>query len=427
MKVEQLQAYDETIGSRVKTLTDAHQTLYGPARDLTVAYAPGRAEILGNHTDYNEGYTLSANVTSNLLIAASARDDRIVRIKSQDVEGPVVEFDASSIGTLESAKSEAGSSDSWSNYVKGVLSAYIKVGHNPRGFDAVLESTIPSGGGLSSSAALETAVSRLVNHFNGLDVNEVEQVGLCKQAENDYVGAPCGYLDQATVGLSEDWLLMSYKSEGGQPFVYQPVSADLTISDQRLVVGYDPASKHALVDGKYALRQEACYSSLPAFEQLLGRDVAALRDVSIAELESHRPELVKRLGQRAVNFVTHVVYENTRVGHAVNALHAQDFERFGTLMTESGRSALDLYELDEEAPELRFVYDTVSQNLADYGALGIRNMGGGFNATTLALVDNPSLGMYKATLKAAYQKKFGRPYNLLSFVPAPAASIVETV
>ncbi len=425
MKVEHLQAYDETIGSRIQSLTDAHRGLYGTVQDVTVAYAPGRAEILGNHTDYNQGYTLSANVTSNLLMAASARDDHIVRIKSQNVGSTVVEFDASSIVTLEKEKSATTSPDSWANYVKGVVWAYVQAGHDLKGFDAVLTSTIPSGGALSSSAALETAVSRLINHFNELNVSEVEQINLCKKAENDYVGAPTGYLDQATVGLSENWLLMSYKPESGRPFVYQPVAADLTASDKSLVVGYDPASKHALVDGKYAQRQKACHGSLPAFEQLLGRDVPALRDVTIAELESHRPELMKRLGQRAVNFVTHVVYENTRVVHAVNALHAQDFGRFGTLMTESGKSALDLYELDEEAPELRFVYDTVSQNLSDYGALGIRNMGGGFNATTLALVDNPSLDTYKTTLKEAYQKQFGRPYNLLSFVPGPAASIVD--
>ncbi len=425
MKTRELEVYDETIGVRIAALRQAHRELYGAGREVAVSYAPGRAEILGNHTDYNEGSTLSANVTANLLTAASKRPDVVVRLRSQDVGGSPVSFDASSGEALIHAKNEPNSPEAWSNYGKGVLWAYREAGYGVGGFDAVLESTIPSGGGLSSSAAFETAVSRLVSHFNGLSVSQLEQVSLCKQAENEYVGAPCGYLDQATVGLAEGWLSISYKPEAEQPFKYATVEADLMRAGKVLIAGYDPNSKHALVDGKYALRRQACKDSVPVLGELLGSPIAALGDVGSSDLEQVRSDLTVRVGRQLANYVTHVVYENERVLAALDALKEERFDRLGELMLESGASALNLYELDEDSPELRFLYDTVAADPDGFGVDGFRNMGGGFNATTLALVGQDGLEDYQNRLGSLYRTKFGRSYQYLHFVPAPAARIIE--
>lgn len=410
---------------RIDRLRKSHRELFGPSDEVAVACAPGRAEILGSHTDYNGGLTLSTNVSRNLLIAATPRNDDIVRIASHNENLMVTEFDASSADMLLQTKSEAGSQDRWTNYVKGTLWAYAVQGIKLRGFDAVIESDIPAGAGLSSSAALETAISRIVVDINNLPHTPHEQVEFARTAENQYVGVPCGHLDQATVGLADGWLLINHhKSEQG-PYTYETIPTELP-AEYTFVVGYDPAKKHALTDGKYEWRRNICTSSLAPLRIGLMKYIDNLGDVTPDELEHVLSDnfFKSRLGRRAA-FLTHVINENVRVDKASVHLRAGEFDQLGTLMTESGNSAINLYQLDEDAPELRFAYETVASRPERFGALGIRNMGGGFNATTLALVHTDDLHWYKASLSAKYKRRFGREYKYVALQPAPPAQIIE--
>lgn len=407
------------VGRRLLALRQAHSELFGSG-DTVAAYAPGRAEILGNHTDYNEGYGLSANVQHSVLVVARRRADGIRRFASLNRDA-VVEFCAGDAAELLATK--ASGNEEWANYPAGVVWAFLQAGLPVGGFDAVFEGDIPPGG-LSASAALELATAHALVRMYDLDVSPIPLVELCHSAESSYVGVPCGYLDQATVGLADQALLLSYRPVDGMPFSYEPLDFGLAKAGWLLVVGYDLDSAHTLTDGRYAERRRVCEQSVPVLAETLGRPgVRALRDVSAGDLRVVAPMLEQRLGPVAVDYVTHVVTENERVLAGREALRHGDFRTFGRLMSESGHSAIHRYRLADGSPELRFCYDTARAYAEDHhGVAGMRNMGGGFNATTLTLVRQEDFPAYADHLGRAYEREFGRPYTLLPFTPAPAAA-----
>ncbi|HLL60104.1 MAG TPA: galactokinase family protein [Candidatus Nitrosocosmicus sp.] len=423
-KLIRLTSLDPSIPDRIHTLQRKYQELYGDSKtELTTAYSPGRAEVLGNHTDYNEGYTLSTNTTYNLLITGTTTQDNTIQIVSlnQGKQEPY-SFKIGSIDELEANKSEG--EDSWTNYIKGVVWALTKRGHTISGFNAVIQSTIPLGAGVSSSAAIELATVHLITELTGQTINSEELLTICKDAENNYVGAPSGYLDQATEELADDGMLfISYRQEGEKPFTWEKVSADLKSLGHAMVVGYDPESKHAIgVGSKYAQRKDVCVNSLPLLQKLLQKNVTALRDVTVEDFEKIKNDITD---EKTRNYIQHVIYDNQRVLDGVQALKKNDIELFGKLMTESGKSSIELYELAEETPELTWVYNTTLENSEMWGLSGVRNMGGGFNATTLALMEAENVETYIKELNKMYQNKFGREYKFINFVPAPSAGILS--
>lgn len=422
-----------TLPQRVNHLTDVYGKLYGKEREelkesnLLLACAPGRAEILGNHTDYNQGYTLSANITQNLLILGAQRKDNIVQVASLNQEARIVRFTTESVESIIEQRAKHGTENAWANYVKGVIWSFKKRGLPTPGFNAVIQSTIPLGAGVSSSAAIELATAQLVSRLGGINISLEDLITICKDAENKYVGAPCGYLDQGTIVLADSgWLEMDYRPVGNRQFTFKKTGMDLAKLGYTLVVGYDPGSKHELVDGKYAIRQSTCRNSVPIIQELLpSKKIKALRDVSVEDFSSIKDQFYRQAGETATNFVKHVVDENERVIQGVGALQKEDISRFGELMTASGESAIKLYNLAEGAPELRFVYKTVVSNQRAWGVKGIRNMGGGFNATTLALLTTTDVDRYQNALGSLYSQKYHRLYNFLNFVPAPSACMLS--
>lgn len=398
--------------TRLASLREEFTQVYGRSPTHLV-WAPARAEVLGNHTDYNEGLTLSVNLdNAGILALAVPREDGVSRLRSRDVAGEVW-LEAATLHTRGSADIP-----SWGAYARGVALALSARGRTVSGMDVLLESTIPAGG-LSSSAALETALCRLWCTLGALPLSAAEQVKVCHEAESQHVGVPCGFLDQATIGLADSLLQISYRSRGGAlPLECSPVQAEL--APYQFVVGFDPESTHALVDGKYAARRQGCERAVAELGHLLDAPLRALRDVSPSQLHAVYEALSTRVGAEVAGFAQHVVEENARVELATEALLRGDLPQLGAQMSLSGQSALDLYHLDEDAPELRIVLEAAREHLGE-GVLGVRNMGGGFNATTLSLIHRDSLERYRSEVSRRYEMQVGRDYQMWGFGVGRAA------
>lgn len=428
---------DPSLKERINRIKKTFKTTF--ATDPThVVVAPGRAEILGNHTDYNGGRTLSANIRNNLLVVGSKRTDSKVHLLSFNQTEEEEIFD---IRNFDKSVNLI-----WKNYIKGVIKEFkTKFGNFEQGFNAVVESTIPMGGGVSSSAALELAFVHLFEVLYGYQVSPVDRVRMAKSAENNYVGSPCGYLDQGTVELSDaSWLMIDYESDPQthQPFTFSEIQSHL--DGITLVIGYDPNTKRQLTEGKYAVRRAVCESMVKLWREVTKNKIKHMCEVSLKEFEAQKTllwevlnkkikrglykDLVAKAGWKngperqastMLEWVSHPIVENERVSQAINALHKKNYQKLGQLFSSSGRSGIYLFDLSEGVHELEWVYNTVEQYRENWGVYGIRNMGGGFNATTLALVGSDKLTTYKKELSQLYKKEFGRNYMFIDFTPSP--------
>ncbi len=358
-------------------LLEKFASVYGRS-PAVVSYAPGRVEILGNHTDYNEGLVLSAAINFGTFFAVAPREDDTVRLTAGDLMRTVTFPVGTPAPTHE---------DSWSNYVKGVI-AGLKIAH---GFDALFFGNIPLGSGLSSSAALEmSAALALVKQF-GLDIDQVTLAKIGQKAERDFAGCNCGLLDQiSSLAGKADCL----------------VKSDFrTLKFDTVELGGDVCfllckthAKHALVDGAYNERREACERAAKYFASVLPHPVTALRDVSWAEWEAHKDGLDRVTANRAA----HPIGEDERVASAVTCLRDHDLEGFGRLMFESHTSSR--YKFENSCPELDTLVDTAS---ATPGVLGARLSGGGFGGSVVALIRPEAAEEISRRLGDAYALKYG--------------------
>jgi galactokinase len=424
--VKQLMSYDKNILKRIKNLQQVCQDVFGKDKNsdkqnLTATYAPGRAEIIGNHTDYNEGYTISTNISQNLLMIGKPNDSNKVEVLSLNEDRKVYSFFVSSPDAMVKQRSKSQASHSWTNYIKGVLWAFAKRKIPLKGFRAVIQSTIPLGGGVSSSAALELATAHFLCALGNQDIRKETLISMCKYAENKYVGAPCGYLDQATVELADSSMLfISYRQVGNSPFSWDTIDINLQDHGLTFIIGYDLSSKHSIVEGKYKVRQKACKQSIPILEKVLVRKLQALRDVSLGEFKKLDTNIFANT-PIPYKWILHVISENQRVLEAKDKIKQADMQGFGDLLTASGKSAIYDYQLAEDTPELIWLYETILKNKKAWGVIGTRNMGGGFNATTLSLVKSDNARVFKTSLQEFYSKKFNSHYHFLEFSPAPSA------
>lgn len=397
--------HDKDILKRVKSLKQAYKDAFKKDKNLddqnlVASYAPGRAEIIGNHTDYNEGYTLSVNISQSLIVIGRPNSSNKVGIMSLNEGNRVVSFLAASADKMMEQKSKFEEDNAWANYVKGVIWAFSKRNNmRLKGFSAIIESTIPEGGGVSSSAAMELATAHFIFKINNLNIPAEAIVSLCKDAENNYVGAPCGYLDQATVALADNKMLfISYRKVKNSPFSWDAIDVNLQAHGLTFIIGYDLSSKHSIVEGKYAIRQKACRQSIPILEKALSRKLQALRDISLEEFKKLDANIFANTSI-PYKWILHVISENQRVLEAKDKIKQTDMQGFGDLLTESGRSAIYDYHLAEDTPELTWLYETILENRKAWGVIGTRNMGGGFNATTLSLVNQIKLSYLKRCYK----------------------------
>jgi len=343
-----------------------------------MARAPGRIEFIGNHTDYNGGTVLGASIDRSVWVAVAPRDDGQWRFGSEGKAGLVTVASATTF-------SRQGGGGSWINYPLGVIAAFTKTGlRAPAGFDFLAMSDLPSGAGLSSSAALELASALAFLSLSAQEVPRETLVRLCRQAENEFVGVPCGILDQGVSGFGrKDHLVFIDCRAPRFDTVPLPTAARFWV--------FNTHTKHALVDGFYATRHRECMEAAA----LLG--VPLLADVTTAALEAAQAKLPPVVFRRA----KHVVDEIARVEATVIALRAGDLAAAGRLLTASHRSSRLLFE--NSTPELDFLVDQLSAAPQVHGA---RLSGGGFGGAVMALT-TPEFGAAQAAdVAAAYTQKF---------------------
>lgn len=365
------------------SLSTRFQAVFGRAPEF-VTRAPGRIEFIGNHTDYNGGTVLGASIDRGVGVAVARRTDGKRRFFSA-YSGKLVELSA---GTPTRQEGEA----SWTNYPLGVIAALGAFGlQAPEGFDYLADSDLPTGAGLSSSAAIELASALAFLGLTGQTADRETVVKIGKHAENHFVGVPCGILDQGVSGFGRAGRLVFIDCKGPRfDTVPMPAGTAFWI--------FNTHTKHALVDGLYAARHRECMSAAAA----LG--VKLLVEVTPAGLAAAEAQVEPVAYKRA----RHVVEEIARVDACVKALEAGDLATVGGLLTASHRSSQHLFE--NSTPELDFLVDTLT---ATAGVFGARLTGGGFGGAVMALAAESFDAAQAETVAAAYAARFGARPDVL--------------
>jgi galactokinase len=364
----------------VLPLTDSFRQLFGQAP--RVFRAPGRVNLIGEHTDYNDGFVMPAAIELACWVAIAGREDRRLAIHSQNLqETAEVDLD----------QSQAQRRKRWSDYVQGVAVALEQRGKKLRGANLLIHSEVPIGSGLSSSAAIEVASGLALLANSGAELERLELARLCQSAENEFVGARCGIMDQFTAcfGQAKHALLLDCRSLEYRPLPL-PAGVELVICDSGV--------RHELAGGEYNARRAEC----EAGARVLARyrpQVRALRDASLDDLERNRSEL----GEVVYRRCRHVITENARVLQAAEALDRGDLREFGRLMGDSHLSLRCDYEVS--CPELDLLVELAGKQK---GVLGARMTGGGFGGCTIALVEAGQVAAFRKAVSHGYQQATGR-------------------
>jgi len=344
--------------------------------------SPGRINLIGEHTDYNEGFVLPAAIDKEIVLALAKNGTDTCRIFSQDY-GEMESFSLSGLTPKP---------NSWSNYIKGVAAQLMEAGHLISGFDGVFGGNIPIGAGLSSSAALENGVCFGLSELFGLNLDPLTMIKFSQRAEHEFAGVACGIMDQfaSMMGKTGHSIRLDCRS-----LAYDYIPLNL---DQYRFVLCDSRVKHSLVDTEYNIRKMECEIGVKTIRQYFDQ-VVSLRDVSPEMLEKVKPELPSKVYSRCL----YVLQENRRVLEACSLLEAGDLPEFGKLMYGSHVGLSKLYEVS--CPELDFLVK-FTQDQPE--VLGARMMGGGFGGCTINLVQNQHVETFKTSIVAAYLEQFGQ-------------------
>lgn len=343
---------------------------------MQTAYAPGRVELLGNHTDYNEGVVLSAAIDRGITLTGEKTGSS--RVVLGDEKGHLhYETDAQCLAPSKE--------QDWSNYLVGVLDVFQKNGLPVSGFQAEISSNLPQGAGLSSSAALEVSTAMLLQKLYGLNLDRLTIAKMCRRAENEFVGVNCGLLDQVSsaFGKAAHAIFLDCRAETVETIPF-PKGVELLITQCGV--------PHRLTGGEYNERRAQCFD---AAERLGAK---ALRDVSSAQLEAAKASLPDLSYRRAA----HVVGENERVLQGIEFLRGGDVKAFGALMFASHESSRLNFE--NSAPELDVLVD-IAKTLP--GVLGSRLTGGGFGGATVTLLEREHAEAIKEALVSQYKARTG--------------------
>ena len=351
-------------------------------REARLFRAPGRVNLIGEHTDYNGGFVLPMAIDRETVAAAAAREDRKVNVFSLNREESA-DFDLDHPGERRRGL--------WLDYVEGVARALERRGARLRGADVMLLSDVPAGAGLSSSAALEVSFGLALATLAGADVDRVTLALAGQEAEHTYVGAMVGIMDQFVAARAEEGhaLLIDCRTLEATPVPLDTTEVCVAITDTNV--------KHELSASEYNVRRAECEEGV----RLLGRflpGITQLRDVSVEEFEryaEHLPEVVRRRCR-------HVVTEDARTLAAVDALRGDDLAEFGRLMRLSHESLRDDYEVS--CPELDFLAETA---WGIEGVLGSRMTGGGFGGSTVTLLSRERFADFERAVTDEYRKRFG--------------------
>ncbi len=388
----------ESFCERVDALRTEFARTYGSLPEVVVR-APGRVNLIGEHTDYNDGYVLPIAIDRCVLVAASARADRTVRLRA-------VDFDATAIFALDDITHSER--QRWSNYQRGVANVLQERGFSLPGMDAVFAGNVPIGAGLSSSAAVEVATAVAWQTLGGFELSRAELALLCQRAENEFVGVNCGIMDQfiSALGQKDAALLIDCRTLDHRPV---PLPADV------VVVVMDTTRRRGLAGSAYNVRRAECEEGV----RLLGAHlpgIRALRDVSLDQFERYADELPLNVCKRC----RHVIGENQRVLDGVAALERGDVATFGRLMDASHRSLRDDYEVS--CVELNAIVEAAWEAP---GVIGARMTGAGFGGCAVALVKAGHAASFTRHVAASYEAATGLSPNLYICTAEAGASVVD--
>ena len=360
--------------------------LFGDAEGVKVYFAPGRVNLIGEHTDYNGGHVFPCALTIGTYGAARKRNDNKLYLYS-------MKFDR--LGVQESsvdALGEAKESD-WTNYPKGVIWAFAKRGFEmPCGMDLVLSGNIPNGSGLSSSASLEVLTGFILRDLYGFDVTNVDLALIGQYAENNYNGMNCGIMDQfaSAMGKKDHAIFLD---TADLSYEYAPI-----VLEGAKVVVTNSKVKHSLVNSAYNQRRSECETALAELQKVV--DIKGLGDLSEEAFEKYKDAIKDEVRVRRAK---HAVYENRRTIRAVEALKNNDIKLFGELMNASHVSLRDDYEVSCEEIDI-----LVDEAWKIPGVIGSRITGGGFGGCTVSIVKDEAIDIFKEQVEKAYEEKTGK-------------------
>ncbi len=364
----------------LEELTAAFQKLYkGQPR---IYRAPGRVNLIGEHTDYNEGFVMPAAINFSTFVAITKRDDQVLKIHS-DIFKEEAEIDL--------AQDATPGRKHWSDYPLGVAIKLKEAGHNISGANLLVHGEVPLGSGLSSSAAIEVSTGLALLDISGVEIDRLELAKICQKAENEFVGARTGLMDQfiACFGKADHAVMLDCRSLE---------SRALPLPDEVKPVVCNTMVKHELASSEYNARREQCEEGVRVLSQHLP-NVNSLHNVTPDDVERFRVELGKVVFKRCL----HVTTENNRVLRAANALRDRDLKTFGKLMNESHQSLRDDYEVS--CKELDVMVDLAKPI---EGVFGARMTGGGFGGCTINLVAVDAVDEFTQTIKNGYAEATGK-------------------
>jgi len=365
-----------------------------------IAAAPGRVNLIGEHTDYNDGFVFPMALERYTVIAAdrpASGNGRLIHWNcTRKNETAVIDLNAVAKGEPK-----------WANYVKGVIAGFQTRGMDPGPFEAIMASTVPLGGGVSSSAALEVSTATLLEAITGQTLDPVEKALLCQKAEHDFAGMPCGIMDQfiSALGQKDHLLLLDCRTRQPQ----QVPMSDPAV--QVLVINTNV--KHELVGGEYAQRRQQCEEAA----RILG--VKVLRDTDSQSLEQKKSKMEPLAYRRA----KHVVSENERTLHAAQGVRAGNWPTVGQFMYASHFSLKDDFEVS--CAELDTVVDIAGDLGLDGGVYGCRMTGGGFGGCCVALVKTEAVERVAEHIALAYENRTQIKPTLFVSRPAAGASVIK--
>ena len=368
-----------------ETLLKKFEEVYGEGGDIRIYFAPGRVNLIGEHTDYNGGHVFPCALTLGTYGIARKRDDRKLRFYSANFEKfGVIETDLDDLKPYQEAN--------WTNYPKGVMWAFEKRGMKlDTGLDLLIFGNIPNGSGLSSSASLEVLTGVILKDLYSFDVSMVDIALIGQYSENNFNGCNCGIMDQfaSAMGKKDHAIFLDTNT---LHYEYAPV----VLKDAKVVI-VNSKVKHSLVDSAYNDRRNECETALKELQTVV--DIKALGDLSEEEFEAHKDAIQSDIRQKRAK---HAVYENQRTIRAVEALKNDDVATFGKLMNASHVSLRDDYEVSckeiDILVELAWSID---------GVIGSRITGGGFGGCTVSIVKNEAVDTFVDVISREYKKAVG--------------------
>jgi len=360
-----------------KKLKNDFTNTFNRMAEVTVS-APGRVNLIGEHTDYNDGFVLPCAIEFSTVVMSAKREDDLVKVFAADFKQNDEFSISSEIKHLEG--------NHWENYVRAVFHVLLSHGHELGGMELAISGNVPQGAGLSSSAALEVALLEAINVLFSLSLTKKQIALYAQQAENEFVGCACGIMDQliSSCGIEGKALAIDCRSLEWQ---------EVSLPKYFTVMMINSNVKRGLVDSEYNMRREQCEIAAKYF------GVSHLRDVSIEQFEQDSSALEPVVAMRA----KHVIYENDRTLKSVAAFEQNDIALISQLMAESHESMKTLFEIT--TPEIDYLVNIVSSVLGSEG--GVRMTGGGFGGCIVALVPDHLVDLVKAEVAIKYQDKTG--------------------